>query len=133
MCGPGLCRYARIVLRGCTLCGLRCRGRFVRCRRCYRFGCTRKTNLLGKFGGGGARVNRLLCGVRLSGDTLPSPGEELTADDKTVGRITSATFSPQLGAPLALAYIRRGHHTPTTKLTHPSGPAEVVTLPAWES
>jgi glycine cleavage system aminomethyltransferase T len=54
---------------------------------------------------------------------------ELRSGDAAVGTVTSATFSPRLSAPLALAYLRRGFNTPGTKLAAPSGEAEVVTLP----
>ncbi|MEX2185825.1 MAG: glycine cleavage T C-terminal barrel domain-containing protein [Pirellulales bacterium] len=79
-------------------------------------------------------VNRYLVGVRFDGDRPAEAGAKLTADDKIVGEVTSATFSPRLGAPLALAYVRRGHHEPGTKLqcdVVAAGivAAEVVSLP----
>jgi len=74
-------------------------------------------------------VNKTLCGVRFSGNEMPSSGVELRSGDAVVGTVTSATFSPRLSAPLALAYLRRGFNTPGTKLAVPSGDAEVVTLP----
>ena len=77
-------------------------------------------------------VNKLLVGVRWSGDTAPTAGAELTVDDKSAGQVTSASFSPRLDAPLALAYVRRQHATPGAKLTTSAGPAEVVTLPLGE-
>ena len=74
-------------------------------------------------------VNRLLCGVRFDGGDLPAIGAELTANEQAIGHVTSATFSPKLNSPLALAYVRRGHHEPGTKLIASQGTAEVVTLP----
>ena len=77
-------------------------------------------------------VNKLLVGVRWRGETAPAAGAELSVDGKPVGQVTSASFSPRLDAPLALAYIRRLHATPGAKLTTGDGQAEVVTLPLGE-
>ncbi len=74
-------------------------------------------------------VNRLLRGVRFGGSEIPAAGTELTSEGKGVGRVTSTAWSPKLGAPLALAYVRRGQHEPGTKLESQVGPAEVVALP----
>ena len=47
----------------------------------------------------------------------------------TVGHVTSAAFSPQLGAPLALAMVRREWLTPGTRLESAAGACEVIELP----
>jgi PAS domain S-box-containing protein len=46
-----------------------------------------------------------------------------------IGTVTSATYSPRLERPLALAYVRHGLAKPGAKLTSPFGAAEVVRLP----
>jgi folate-binding protein YgfZ len=77
-------------------------------------------------------VNRVLVGVRFGSSAVPSPGTELhAADDKgtAIGAVTSATYSPRLQAALALAYLRRGHTHPGTRLLSQAGAAEVVALP----
>jgi folate-binding protein YgfZ len=74
-------------------------------------------------------VNRYLVGVQFEGDVVPKAGTELRAGDKVVGEVTSAAFSPRLNAPLALAYVRRGHHEPGTVLTSDIASAKVVKLP----
>jgi folate-binding protein YgfZ len=74
-------------------------------------------------------VNKQLVGVRLEGPQVPKPGLELNADEQVVGQVTSAAFSRQLGAPLALAYVRRGNNAPGSKLASPLGNGEVVALP----
>ncbi len=74
-------------------------------------------------------VNHLLSGVRFDAADVPTPGTELTAEGKTVGRVTSAAMSPKLDAPLALAYVRREHNQPGTRLSSSAGDAEVVALP----
>jgi folate-binding protein YgfZ len=74
-------------------------------------------------------VNQTLCGLRFSGPGVPPPGTELSAADKVVAHVTSSAFSPRLNAPLALAYVRRGHAIPGAKLTSSRGEATVVELP----
>lgn len=74
-------------------------------------------------------VNKTLVGVRFNGAVVPEPGSELRAGDEVVGAVTSATFSPFLGAPLALAFVRRGHESPLTELQSKTGSATVVALP----
>ncbi len=78
------------------------------------------------------QVNRTLVGVRLPDGPVP-PGSRLFAEDKEVGRITSSVHSPRLGMGLGLAYVRRGHQEPGTKLqVERAGkrlPAEVTQVP----
>ncbi|MDH3719456.1 MAG: hypothetical protein OES79_15150 [Planctomycetota bacterium] len=74
-------------------------------------------------------VNRSLAGVRFTAPEVPARGTPLLSQENSVGVVTSAAFSPRLAAPLALAYLRRGHEQPGTPLESPAGPAEVVRLP----
>lgn len=74
-------------------------------------------------------VNRLLARVQFSSAELPSPGLELSAAGKLVGKVTSATWSPRLGHPLAFALLRRASTAIGTKLDSPLGVAEVISLP----
>jgi tRNA-modifying protein YgfZ len=74
-------------------------------------------------------VNKTLVGVRFSGTTIPETGLELSAGGQSAGQVTSAALSPQLQAPLALAYIRRSHSAPGSPLESSLGPAEVIALP----
>ncbi|MEX0585541.1 MAG: glycine cleavage T C-terminal barrel domain-containing protein, partial [Pirellulales bacterium] len=78
-------------------------------------------------------VNRRLVGVQFSGEAIPAAGTELLADDKNVGKVTSAAWSPRLDAPLSLAYVRRGHDAPGTDLETSYGAATVVALPAADA
>jgi glycine cleavage system T protein len=81
-------------------------------------------------------VNWKLMGLRLEADApVPAAGESVTADAKTIAEVTSACFSPVLGRPVALAYVRREVSEPGTKLTLASGAAaEVALLPfVWHS
>ena len=74
-------------------------------------------------------VNHRIVGVRFFGNELPRAGTELTRNDATVGHVTSATNSPQLAAPLALAMVRREAVTPRTRLDSAAGSCEVIELP----
>jgi tRNA-modifying protein YgfZ len=74
-------------------------------------------------------VNQQITGVRFAGSDIPAIGCELTANGAVVGRVTSATRSPQLNAPLALAMIKRSASALGTQLASAAGPCEVVELP----
>jgi tRNA-modifying protein YgfZ len=74
-------------------------------------------------------VNRRIVGVRFFGDDRPQRGAELTLRGAEVGHVTSVAFSPQLGAPVALAMLRREANAPGTKLESPVGECEVIQLP----
>lgn len=71
-------------------------------------------------------VNKTLVSVRFDGDRTPPPGTELTAAGQPAGQVTSAAFSPRLGAPLALAYLRRGSDKVGTALLSDFGAAKVI-------
>jgi folate-binding protein YgfZ len=59
-------------------------------------------------------VNRHLRGLVLDGDAVPAAGSEVVVDDAAIGTVTSATRSPRLGRPIALAMVRRPHAEPGT-------------------
>lgn len=52
-------------------------------------------------------VNQSIVGVRFDSPAPPPAGAELLIAGEVVGRVTSTTLSPKLGAPLALARLRR--------------------------
>ena len=70
-------------------------------------------------------VNRLLSRVKFTSADIPDPGTELFTDGKSVGRVTSACWSPKFGSPLAFAMLRRAQAAPGTMLASASGQAEV--------
>lgn len=74
-------------------------------------------------------VNQMLVAVRFHGDEIPTAGVVLSRDGKNAGAVTSATFSPRLQAPLALAMVRREFNKPGARLDSPLGDCEVITLP----
>jgi folate-binding protein YgfZ len=74
-------------------------------------------------------VNQQLVGVAIDCRDTPPVGTELNVGSEKVGRVTSATFSPALGAQLGLAMVRRGHNTVGTQLDSAVGRWEVTALP----
>jgi folate-binding protein YgfZ len=73
------------------------------------------------------KPNRHLRGLQLSAPT--SPGEELTLEGRTVGRVASVAASPVFG-PIALALVRREAPTgATVAVGSDDGTAQVVELP----
>lgn len=79
------------------------------------------------------QVNRLLLGVVAEGEEPLTPGAKLFSGEVEVGLVTSSAWSPRLGKVIALAYLRRGHQEPGTKLlAHPpvvGRPVVVAKLP----
>jgi len=73
------------------------------------------------------KVTRMLVGLRSA--TLLAPGAMVTVEEREVGRVTSAAFSPQLQAPVALAILKRPHNTPGTTVVVNGAEATVVALP----
>jgi folate-binding protein YgfZ len=71
-------------------------------------------------------VNRALVGLKFASDSIPPAGTELLAADKPIGQVTSATWSPLLRSPLALALLRRTSARPGTSVESAVGRAEVV-------
>lgn len=53
------------------------------------------------------RVQWLLAAAVIDGDAVPAPGDEVLAGDETVGKVTSAAWSPSLAKPVALLRVRR--------------------------
>jgi folate-binding protein YgfZ len=79
------------------------------------------------------RVNNLLGGLRLSGTALPAPGSRVLGDGKAIGRITTAVYSPAVGGPIALAFMRREWTEPgrsvVVETEEEPVPADAMALP----
>jgi tRNA-modifying protein YgfZ len=75
---------------------------------------------------GQGRVARKLVGLIVDGADVPSPGALLSADGREAGYVTSAAFSPRLGAPVALASVQRTLADPGTVVQLPDGRAASV-------
>jgi folate-binding protein YgfZ len=78
-------------------------------------------------------VNRMLRGLVVDGDQVPSRGATVRAGDADVGHVTSAAWSFGLARPIALAFVRRQHAEPGTQVMVVDGahqaPAIVSALP----
>ena len=94
----------------------------------------------GKFIGSGALLKqkeeglpRKLVGLRLLARGVPREHYRVLADGKTVGEVTSGTFSPSLNIGIGLCYVSSEHSTIGTRLEveirNQLIPAEVVKLP----
>ena len=76
---------------------------------------------------GHGRVARRLVGLTLEPQhDVPPAGTALHADDSVVGEITSSTWSPALGRPIALGYVKRDRAQPGVVLQLSAGVTAVV-------
>ena len=78
---------------------------------------------------GHGRVARKLAGLVLEGREAPASGAPVRAADREIGHITSASLSPALGRPIALAYLHRDFLAPGTAVTVLGVGGEVRELP----
>jgi folate-binding protein YgfZ len=78
-------------------------------------------------------VNRHLRGLVLTGARVPDPGSPVLVAEREIGSVTSATWSPGLEKPIALAFVRREYAEPGTAVAvlvaDARIPAEVSALP----
>jgi len=78
-------------------------------------------------------LQRRLAGIALEGSDAPARDDEIRSGGSVVGQVTSATFSPRLGRPLALAIVKDGYREPGTAVEVPATAGtlrgEVVSLP----
>lgn len=88
---------------------------------------------------GAEGVKKRLVGVRIEGEPLGMWLEDfwaVTANGTTVGRLTSASYSPRLQINMGYAWvpIELAAHGSTIQIESPTGPmaAEVVPLPFWD-
>ena len=83
------------------------------------------------------RVNRSFLGLKILGGELPEPGAKIVRDGQEVGVVTSAAWSPRLGAGLAVGYVHWKSADPGTRvdIEAASGvtPAEVIGYPPVRS
>jgi len=73
-------------------------------------------------------VNRLLVQLKIDATEPPPKDTPLIAEDKEVGHITSAAFSPALDCVVALAYVRATLAAAGARLTVGDAAAEVTAL-----
>jgi folate-binding protein YgfZ len=82
-------------------------------------------------------VAKKLTGLRFDTERRIEPGAVIRSrDEKEIGRVTSATFSPRLDTMVGLGYVRYEHLTPGTKVIVDGVDAETAELPlvrgSWE-
>lgn len=75
-------------------------------------------------------VAKKLTGIRFQTDQKVEPGETIKApDNNSIGRVTSAVFSPLLGTTIGLGYVRYEYLTPDTQVVVDDTPAVIAELP----
>ncbi len=62
-------------------------------------------------------VNKVLRGLKLPPESIPTSGAALEVDGKAAGKVTSAAFSPGWGRGLALAFVRASYAIDGTELS----------------
>ncbi len=89
-------------------------------------GCYLGQEVVARLEGRGGNVNKKFRGLKCS--QTVSAGAEILADEKAIGRVTSAGLSPKFGA-IAMGYVHRSHADPGTRVNLAGGEAEIVSLP----
>jgi folate-binding protein YgfZ len=74
-------------------------------------------------------VNRRLTELRFFSAGAPAPGAKLLFGGNEIGSVTSTAFSPRLGQPIGLGYLRREHSAAGTRMDASGIPAEVIAPP----
>ena len=78
---------------------------------------------------GHGRVALKLVGLAIAGAAVPVSGTTIHSGDREIGRVTSATWSPELQRPLALGYVHRDFVEPGTEVSVDGAPAHIAALP----
>jgi aminomethyltransferase len=82
-----------------------------------------------------AGPDRTLVGIRLEGRRAAREGDTVFAGERSVGRVTSGSFAPSIGAAVALAWVEPAAAEPDTPLEAESRgtrlPGRVTPLPFW--
>src|ERR1700733_7380553 len=74
-------------------------------------------------------VNRRLTELRFFLDVAPASGSKPTLDGNEIGIVTSTAFSPRLGQPIGLGYLRREHSALGMRMNAGEISAEVIAPP----
>lgn len=74
-------------------------------------------------------VNRRLAELRFSSAHAPASGTKLLMEGNEIGSVTSSAFSPRLGQPIGLGYLRREHSAIGTRMDASGILAEVIEPP----
>ena len=74
-------------------------------------------------------ANRRLTELQFLGTQTPAPGTKLLLEGKEIGTVSSAAFSPILGRPIGLGYLRRENSSLGVRMDADGTPAEVIAPP----
>ena len=74
-------------------------------------------------------VNRTFLGMKVLGETKIPAGTKIFRNGSEVGIVTSSGFSPRLGCPIALGYLKRGSQDLGLQLETAAGNVEVLGWP----
>ena len=74
-------------------------------------------------------VNRRLTELRFIAAEAPASGTKLLYEGNEIGSVTTTGFSPTLGQPIGLGYLRREHSAIGTRMDASGIPAEVIEPP----
>lgn len=74
-------------------------------------------------------LNRKLVGLRIDSEQAPPSGAKLMSGESEAGELTSAAYSPTLGATVALGYVTRDFFEPGTQLEVDNRKATVAEPP----
>ena len=74
-------------------------------------------------------VNKRLTELRFFSDQAPAAGTKLLVEGNEIGNVTSAAFSPKLGQPIGLGFLRRERSAVGTRMDASGIPAEVIAPP----
>jgi len=75
------------------------------------------------------QVNRVRVSLKFASDAVPEAGTPLLDEGREVGFTTRAGFSPKLGAPIGMGYVRREKSVAGSKLSYGGGEATVISTP----
>ncbi len=79
------------------------------------------------------QANKHLRGLLITDPSTPITSSRVKSEEKEIGRITSSAYSPTLGQPIAMAYLRREYSATGTQVNVESDrrnlPATVTDLP----
>jgi folate-binding protein YgfZ len=75
------------------------------------------------------QVNRVRVSLKFDAPAQPESGTPLLAEGKEVGFITRTAFSPALGAPIGMGYVRREKSAAGSTLDYTGGLATVIATP----
>jgi folate-binding protein YgfZ len=89
-------------------------------------GCYVGQEVIARLEARGGNVNKLLRGLRLAAPV--SAGAPIRAEDREVGRVTTAAVSPRLG-PIAMGYVHRSRFEPGARVQVGTAEATVDALP----